>query len=413
MNILQQLIRNHFGEHTILAVQRPYIDFTGSIEGGLLLTQMIYWHDRSSICKDGWFFKTFAEWEAELGLKRKTINTLISKWKEAGFLETDLRKSPKGTPITHYRFLMDEFLEVFSNFAKKSSEVLKTLDLSQGTKGNVLRDKRECPLGQKGMSQGTNLPIYTKTTSETSSKTSSDPERVREEKEFFEEGEIVESELIETIEEERTEAEIDRYYSPARKEHPRLRSQNLGLDEISQQAQPGLPTIVSPKPIFSAENARDRQLRSKGINPVDYDLFRGKYLGFVEAVSISGYGSDRDVQYAWQNLYHAEGWVPDDDFWAGLDFEIADGMARFVAGGNVPLTGICGGAKWLSDRRWERALARKARQESLGILGLARKVVKSKEQLKMEGFAKQDAAIAEFRKMRQEMKEKLLEGSHA
>jgi hypothetical protein len=376
---------------------------------------MIYWHDRSSICKDGWFFKTIAEWESELGLKRKTINSLVAKWKEAGFLETKLRKSPKGTPITHYRFLMDEFLESFSKFAGKSSKALETLDLSRRTKGNVPKDKRECPEGQKGMSRRTNPPIYTKTTSEINSETSSDPERVREEEEFFEEGEIIESEPTQTTKTETNPMEADRYYSPAKKEKPILRSQNPGLDYFPQSAQLAPIAHVSSAPIFSAMNQRDRQLMSKGIDPIDYDRFRGKYLGFCETVSTGGYGSDRDVQYAWQNLYHSDGWVPDADFWAGLDFEVADGMARFKAGGNVPLFGVCGGAKWLSDRRWERALARKARQQSLGILGLGQVVVKSKEQLKAEGFAKQDAAIAEFKRMlqEQEMQEKLLEESHA
>ena len=49
------------GERT-LAISKSFLEFTGSLEGGVFLSQVIYFSDKSSR-SDGYFWKTYDEWK--------------------------------------------------------------------------------------------------------------------------------------------------------------------------------------------------------------------------------------------------------------------------------------------------------------------------------------------------------------
>lgn len=55
-----------------ISFQRVFVELTGSVTGALLLSQAVYWQQR---CKseDGWWWKTFEDWQEETGLTKNEL----------------------------------------------------------------------------------------------------------------------------------------------------------------------------------------------------------------------------------------------------------------------------------------------------------------------------------------------------
>ena len=109
-----ELIKATSGQANILTIPRPYIEFMGSLDGGLFLSQLIYWSDRGGQ-GDGWFYKTYLEWEAETTLSKYEIGKQAGILKDKGILETKVKKA-NGAPTVHYHFSFSEFQKSFVKF---------------------------------------------------------------------------------------------------------------------------------------------------------------------------------------------------------------------------------------------------------------------------------------------------------
>lgn len=57
-----------------IAFQRSFVTVTGSVTAALMLSQAVYWQNRST-SEDGWWWKTQEDWEAETGLSRREQET--------------------------------------------------------------------------------------------------------------------------------------------------------------------------------------------------------------------------------------------------------------------------------------------------------------------------------------------------
>lgn len=91
--------------------------FTGSTNATLLLSQIIYWSNRTTD-PNGWFYKTGEDFEEETTLTRKEQLTARNILKQLGWLEEEL----KGVPATLYFRLTKKFDDLlksgFDNRAK-------------------------------------------------------------------------------------------------------------------------------------------------------------------------------------------------------------------------------------------------------------------------------------------------------
>lgn len=76
-----------------IAYHRIFVTLTGSVKAAVLLSQAVYWQKRTTR-KDGWFYKTYSEWEDETGLSRREMDTARRDCEK--YLLTDLR----GVPAT-------------------------------------------------------------------------------------------------------------------------------------------------------------------------------------------------------------------------------------------------------------------------------------------------------------------------
>lgn len=92
MNVLKVLDRP-------IAFQRHFVTLTGSVNAALMLSQAVYWSQRTTL-PDGWFYKTQPEWEEETGLTRYEQEGARKILKGTGLLTERL----SGVPATvHYR----------------------------------------------------------------------------------------------------------------------------------------------------------------------------------------------------------------------------------------------------------------------------------------------------------------------
>lgn len=117
------LLRQFTGQSNTLTIPRPFITMTGSIEAALLLSQIIYWSDRT-VMKDGWFAKSYSEWENELTLTQYQVSNAIKKTLNEFGVETKLKKF-NDIPTLHYRINTPVFLNRVMKFFDNPGDMKK------------------------------------------------------------------------------------------------------------------------------------------------------------------------------------------------------------------------------------------------------------------------------------------------
>lgn len=87
-----RMLLDSLGQRPI-AFQPAYSRICGSVVGGLMLSQAMYWSDRTRD-PDGWFYKSREQWEDETGLSRSEQERARRVLKTIGVLEEERRGLP-------------------------------------------------------------------------------------------------------------------------------------------------------------------------------------------------------------------------------------------------------------------------------------------------------------------------------
>jgi hypothetical protein len=114
------LISHFAGQQNVIGVPRAFCQFMGDLEGGVFLSQVIYWSDKGG-GTPGWFYKSYEEWEEELMLSQYKVRKFSDQLKDMGILETKLKKA-NGAPTVHYRLDYEKFTKRFIEFLRMDSE---------------------------------------------------------------------------------------------------------------------------------------------------------------------------------------------------------------------------------------------------------------------------------------------------
>ena len=85
----------------IIAFHRSFVKPAGGVKAALFMSQVLYWNNRTSD-KNGWFYKTYEEFEEETGLTRKNQETARRQLVEINWLVTKI-KSVNNRPIAHFQ----------------------------------------------------------------------------------------------------------------------------------------------------------------------------------------------------------------------------------------------------------------------------------------------------------------------
>lgn len=137
-----------------IAFQRPFVTITGSINAALMLSQAVYWSNRTED-PDGWFYKVRDDWQEETGMTRTEQETARRTLRDLRILEEKLKGSPAKL---HYRLDSKTLQKLIDNLPPSRREPRK-------------------PVGRKPANKmAGNLPtlIRTESTTETTTDISSD-----------------------------------------------------------------------------------------------------------------------------------------------------------------------------------------------------------------------------------------------
>lgn len=89
---ISSIITQFSGQNNIIPIPSIYLKITEDYPTAALLNQLIYWSDRAHR-KDGYFYKSYKEWEDEIYLSKYQVMRSIKKMKSMGIVETALKKA--------------------------------------------------------------------------------------------------------------------------------------------------------------------------------------------------------------------------------------------------------------------------------------------------------------------------------
>lgn len=142
-----------------IAFHRSFVTLTGSIAAALMLSQAMYWSQRTSD-PAGWFYKTAAEWEQETGMTQREQDTARKRLRQFPWWQEDLRKA-NGAPTIHYRIDANEF--------QRSVE----MDIAESAK-SISRKARNGNQQKREMDIAESAKSLTETTTEITSETTTE-----------------------------------------------------------------------------------------------------------------------------------------------------------------------------------------------------------------------------------------------
>lgn len=107
--VAKMIINQFSGQANIITVPKIYVEVFEDYNTAILLNQIIFWSDKSKR-KDGYFYKTYQEWEEEIFLTKYQVSKSVKKLVDLGLVETKVKKA-NGSPTVHYKMNMDVFSE--------------------------------------------------------------------------------------------------------------------------------------------------------------------------------------------------------------------------------------------------------------------------------------------------------------
>jgi hypothetical protein len=122
-----EVIRRISGQTNILTIPRLYLDITGNHKSALFLSQCVYWSDKMGRP----FYKSYKDWEEEIGLSRWDLDKARKECKD--IVTTELIKA-NGAPTLHYdinwKALYEKIEGLANGFASNSQMDLRETDKS-------------------------------------------------------------------------------------------------------------------------------------------------------------------------------------------------------------------------------------------------------------------------------------------
>jgi hypothetical protein len=117
---VQTLIARFVGQANVLTIPREFIRWTGDIEAALLLSQLLYWSERTSD-PDGWIYKSAREWEEEIGISTYSLRKARKALEPFG-VESVVR-TQNNVPTVHYRINQDQFYKCILRILQMHSSI--------------------------------------------------------------------------------------------------------------------------------------------------------------------------------------------------------------------------------------------------------------------------------------------------
>lgn len=116
-NALLETLKSFGGQANTLVVPKSFVQFTGSLESGMMLSQLLYWSERSATPNR--VYKSDAEWHEELCLTVYSVRQARAKLESLGVIRTEVHRA-NGVPTVHYYLLEDALVEKWELWIRKN-----------------------------------------------------------------------------------------------------------------------------------------------------------------------------------------------------------------------------------------------------------------------------------------------------
>ena len=157
------LVKRISGQQNILVLPRLFIDLTGDFNSALLLSQLLYWSDRTSD-RDGWIYKTHKDWQSELGLNRYFLDKAKSRLIQLGLIQVTIKKA-NGSPTMHFKVIEAMLSKTLNTILQAAEPESRKWNCESLANGNVKVSQNEMSNFSKSL---------TETTTETTTRDDSD-----------------------------------------------------------------------------------------------------------------------------------------------------------------------------------------------------------------------------------------------
>ncbi len=137
------LIQESQGEAIVLGVPKALVDFLqGDHRAAILLNQMLYWADRTDD-PEGWFYKSYPEWEEELGLSAYQVRRRVEGLLKPVGVEVKKRKGRLPSPTLHYRVQVEKLTAALREWLRSSTNLIVESEGTSCSNVKFLEDGNE------------------------------------------------------------------------------------------------------------------------------------------------------------------------------------------------------------------------------------------------------------------------------
>ena len=119
------LVQSMTGNTNVLVVPKVFLDLMGELQTATFLAQLVYWSGKGHR-KDGYIYKTVAEWQSELYMSEYAVRKAKATLEEMNIITTKVVKA-NGNPTVHYKVNVETLVEMI---LQKQNSV--TLDKENG-----------------------------------------------------------------------------------------------------------------------------------------------------------------------------------------------------------------------------------------------------------------------------------------
>jgi hypothetical protein len=129
-------------------------EYAGDVQKAVFLSRLIFLSDKGKR-KDGFIWKTYADWKMEIGLSQSQVERIVSDFQERKIIEAKKMmassKNSNASSTWHYRLLTNKFLADFKEFlmvrTREKSEFQPEESLGSVTDSSII--KREKKMEEK------------------------------------------------------------------------------------------------------------------------------------------------------------------------------------------------------------------------------------------------------------------------
>ena len=136
---MKKLIKAYSGSDNHIGFPRVYYNVTKDINMALMLNQLVFWSDKTKRT-DGYFYKTYQEWEYEILLSQYQVKKASEKLTELGILHTKILKA-NGAPTLHYKVDLGVLSKLLMESEETSQWNMKKLN--NGLSSNLIMENEE------------------------------------------------------------------------------------------------------------------------------------------------------------------------------------------------------------------------------------------------------------------------------